>query len=944
MRSLRKVIGLVVILIAFAVASTTCALAQQQKRLAFVIGNAAYPSDALVTSANDAGLIAQTLQAAGFDVVGARDVDQESLRGALRDFLGKVSAAGPDATVFVYLAGRGVQFEGENYFLPVDAQIANPADVPLQAMRLSDITKSLAGLPAKVNIVVLDAARPNGLPKMSQPLAGGLALVDPDPNMLIAFNAAPGTVAPEGKGPYGAYAQALAEMMREGGIALDDVFDRTRLRVNEVTQGAEIPWDASKISAPFVFFERAPDAPPPKVSEAEERANRTRPIRDFNAHDAYVAALDRDTMRGYEEFLVAYPHDPMAKRVRAIIAARREAITWRETWLRDTPEAYWSYLERYPHGLHAWDARRRLEHFDAELEPPTSFTVIVYDVPPPPPEEIIYVDRPVLYFDDPDFDFEPPPPIDVIFLPPPPPDFVVLPPPPPPVDVYVLPTPVFVPVPVWVRPPRDIAPPPNDIIFNNIHNTTVINNNTTINNEPANQARQPNANAPSGLTTGQKMAVGAGAASLAAKVALPPLLQKRAALFKQNQGGQPLKPGQAATQGQQPGETPQSLKPGQAVTQGQQPGVTPQARTMGKLSTDHALPGADGRALPLVNGKPVLNGQNAPNRRVLGKQGPVSGNQQATGNAGPPVTGNDQQNGVLDDQGKKNKFRKLPTVNGAPGENGQNAQQRFGKNNANALSGQNEGRPRKLTRKDLSAGQTTVGPSDQATVNGGDRGKKLRKLPTVNGAPAENGQNAQQRFGKNNPNALSGQNEGRPRKLTRKDLSGGQTALSPSDQGSVNGGDSGKKFRKLPTVNGAPADNRASVQERLRRNNPSVFSDQNQGSANANRKFRRLPNGEEGSAGAGINVQRSFKQERPNVQVLRPQRPEFQAQPRPQIQERRLQQLRPEPQMQERRLQQQLRPQPQIQERRLPQQPKEQPPQGNKKPTCGRPGEPPCQQ
>lgn len=319
--------------------------------------------------ANDAGLIAQTLQAAGFDVVGARDVDQESLRGALRDFLGKVSAAGPDAVVFVYLAGQGVQFEGENYFLPVDAQIANPADVPLQAMRLSDVTKSLAGLPTKVNIVVLDAARPNAFPQTNQPLAGGLALVDPDPNMLIAFNAAPGTVALEGKGPYGAYAQALAEMMRDGGLSLDDVFDRTRLRVNEVTQGAEVPWNASKISAPFVFFDRAPDAPAPKVSEAESQANRTREIRDFDAHDAYVAALDRDTLRGYEDFVGAYPHDPMAKRVRAIIAARREAITWRETWLRDTPEAYWSYLRRYPHGPHAWDARRRLEHFEAALEP-----------------------------------------------------------------------------------------------------------------------------------------------------------------------------------------------------------------------------------------------------------------------------------------------------------------------------------------------------------------------------------------------------------------------------------------------------------------------------------------------------------------------------------------------------------------------------------------------
>ncbi|MDX8459141.1 caspase family protein [Mesorhizobium humile] len=839
MRTLQKFLGLVVVLVIFAVGSAAGALAQGEKRLAFVIGNGAYQSGELATAANDGGLIAQTLQAAGFDVVGARDVDQESLRGALRDFLGKVSAAGPDAVVFVYLAGRGVQFEGENYFLPVDAQIANPADVPLQAMRLSDVTKSLAGLPAKVNIVVLDAARPNDFPQMSQPLAGGLALLDPDPNMLIAFNAAPGTVAPEGKGPYGAYAQALAEMIREGGLSLDDVFDRTRLRVNEVTQGAQVPWNASKINVPFVFFDRAPDAPAPKVSEAESRSNRTREIRDFDAHDAYVAALDRDTMRGYQDFLVAYPHDPMAKRVRAIIAARREAITWRETWLRDTPEAYWSYLRRYPHGPHAWDARRRLEHFDAALEPPEEFTVYDYDLPPPPPEEIIYVDRPVLYFDDPDFDFDPPPPVTVIFLPPPPPDFVVLAPPPPPVDVFVLPTPVFVPVPVWVRPPHDIVPPPDNFIFNNIHNTTVINN-TTINEN--NQQGQGG-----GLTTGQKLtagAVGLGAAALATKVALPPLLQKRAALSNQNpvQG----KIGQGAAQGQQPG------------------GAAPLSKTLGKLSTDHALPGTNGKTLPLVNGKPVLNGQNFPNdksKKLLGKQGTPGTNQQATGNAGAAVTGSGQQNGAGNGQGKNGKFRKLPTVNGLPAENGQSAQQKFGKNNTKVLSDQNGGKPKKLTRKDLTAGQSVVGPSDQ---------------------------------------------------------------------GSADGSDKGKKFRKLPTVNGLPTNNRPSVQERLGKNNPNVFSDQNQGSPNGNKKFRKLRNGGADSGGAEVqqnfkvnrpneNAQRQLKlQEKPNVQVFaKPPKPEFHAQPKFQVQQ---------------------------QERRLTQQPKEQPPQGNKKPSCGHPGEPPCKQ
>ncbi|WP_292470038.1 caspase domain-containing protein [Mesorhizobium sp.] len=875
MQTLLKFLSLIV-LIAFGAASATGALAQEQKRLAFVIGNGAYQSGELATAANDAGLIAQTLQAAGFDVVGARDVDQDSLRGALRDFLGKVSAAGPDAVVFVYLAGHGVQFEGENYFLPVDAQIASPADVPLQAMRLSDVTRSLAGLPTKVNIVVLDAARPDALPKMSQPLAGGLALVDPDPNMLIAFNAAPGTVAPEGKGPYGAYAQALAEMIREGGLSLDEVFDRTRLRVNEMTQGAEVPWHASKITAPFVFFDRAADAPAPKVSEAESRSNRTRAIQDFDARDAYIAALDRDTMRGYEDFLVAYPHDPMAKRVRAIVAARREAITWRETWLEDSPEAYWSYLRRYPRGPHAWDARRRLEHFDAALEPPEEFTVYEYDLPPPPEEEIIYIDRPVLYFDDPDFDFEPPPPITVVFLPPPPPDFIVLPPPPPPIEAFVLPTPVFVPIPVFINPPRHVVPPPNAIIFNNIHNTTVINTiNTTIKNETIDRAAQPSAGVQLDRRTARKTmegAVGGRADALAAKVPLPPLLQKRAAKFRQ-----------ASSNQQQQGALPP--KPGQRVIQRQQPDTSPETSSRtGKLSTEHALPGADGKRLPLVNGKSAPDGQNLRGnklKRQPGRQGISGGNQEATGNAGPDRTGKQDT-----DRKRGKKLRNLPAVNGMPADNGQSAREKFRQNNTKALSERSGGKPRKLTRKDLSAGQSVVEPNEQGSAAANDKGRKVRKLPTVNRMPAENRPSVRERLRKNTPDVFSDDNQG--------------SAKS-------------KKFRRLPSVSGGPTDNGPAVQKRLRRNNPTVFSDENQGSASGNdrrRTLRRLQN-EEGSAGREVTVQRNFKvnrpndnaqrqfrQERPNEQVLRRQRSEprseLRSQPRPQMQERSVPRKKPQ--------------------------------------------------
>jgi len=77
------------------------AAAQSEKRIALVIGNGAYQAGALATTANDAGLIAQTLQAAGFDVVGARDLDGDTLRHALHDFVQKAAASGPDTVAMV---------------------------------------------------------------------------------------------------------------------------------------------------------------------------------------------------------------------------------------------------------------------------------------------------------------------------------------------------------------------------------------------------------------------------------------------------------------------------------------------------------------------------------------------------------------------------------------------------------------------------------------------------------------------------------------------------------------------------------------------------------------------------------------------------------------------------------------------------------------------------
>src|SRR5215212_528668 len=261
---------------------------QQEKRIALVVGNGAYAKSPLATAANDAGLIAQTLQAAGFDVVGARDLDGDTLRKSFRDFIQKAQASEPGTVAMVYLAGYGVQLAGENYFIPVDSNITRDTDIPTEGLRIGDYLRQLASVPLKANIIVLDAARAQPFVESGQQIASGLALVEPDANMLIAFNAAPGTVAPEEPGPYGIYAQSLAEMIRTGSLPLPEVFDRVRLRVNEASKGAQVPWDSQKVDAAFTFFERAPDAPaaPPPDQVA---AARSKPVRELGVQDAYAA-------------------------------------------------------------------------------------------------------------------------------------------------------------------------------------------------------------------------------------------------------------------------------------------------------------------------------------------------------------------------------------------------------------------------------------------------------------------------------------------------------------------------------------------------------------------------------------------------------------------------------------------------------------------------------
>ncbi len=426
---------------------------QTEPRIAFVVGNSAYARAPVPVALNDAGLVAEALRSIGFEIVEGGDLNQPDMLRAFRDFLAKVEAGGPDALAFVYFSGYALAFEGENFLLGIDARLEREGDLAIEAMRLSDLMRSLAGTKARAKTVIVDASRPVAFAPQGPPLARGLAALEPPDGVLLAYSAAPGTLAPDGQGPYGAYATAIAEMLRAPGLELDTAFAQIRIRAHQTTQGQQTPWHMSALGDQIVLVppaEAGASAPPPPRRVA-------RPTREMDPDEAYAVAIEVDTLDGYAGFVEAYPQHAYSERVWAIIRARREALAWMRARQIDEPPAYWTYLRRYPNGIYARDAERRLRRLQASFGPPPGFGGIEFDDVPMP-----LMGEPVEYIEV--YRVGPPPPRRLIG--PPPAFFVSLPPPRPrrPGQLFL---PVAVPLPAVPRlapaprfgPPRAAIPP-----------------------------------------------------------------------------------------------------------------------------------------------------------------------------------------------------------------------------------------------------------------------------------------------------------------------------------------------------------------------------------------------------------------------------------------------------------------------------------------------------
>ncbi|WP_269585204.1 NADase-type glycan-binding domain-containing protein [Roseibium sp. Sym1] len=257
MNGTMKCVAGLMLLLSFALPGPVLAAA----KTALVIGNGAYQAmPALRNPANDANLIADKLTGLGFDVVRIIDGDRRAFREGLTRF-GRNSEGADVALVFY--AGHGVQVNGQNWLLPVDAQIEASTDLPAQALKANDLLEIMEISGARLKLVFFDACRNNPLPRsLSRGAANGLARLEANAaGMMIAFATSPGDVALDGSGSNSPFTEALARLIGTPDLEVRHLMGKVRESVYLSTGERQLPWLNEALIGEFYFGGRSGEGP-----------------------------------------------------------------------------------------------------------------------------------------------------------------------------------------------------------------------------------------------------------------------------------------------------------------------------------------------------------------------------------------------------------------------------------------------------------------------------------------------------------------------------------------------------------------------------------------------------------------------------------------------------------------------------------------------------------
>ncbi|MWD29014.1 peptidase C14, caspase catalytic subunit p20 [Aquicoccus sp. SCR17] len=330
--------------------------AAAQQRVALVIGNSDYKTvGALENPFNDASDISIALEGLGFDVLLGTDLGHDEMLEAT-DRFGAMAAESDVA--LVYYAGHGFQVDGTNYLVPVDAAIARAEDVPDQTLPMQMILNAMAKAPG-LKLVFLDACRDNpfGAALEEGDMGEGLARVGTEKDFLFAYSTQPDNVAYDGTGRNSFFTEAVLNHIYTPGQDIAQMLINVRRDVIASTGGRQVPWDNSSLTQQFRF-----DTSPPTASEETLLWQVAAKARDPQLMELYMDRYPQgDHLGDVVAFLETEP-DTLTRNLGQMAEDGAEADRlWRlarRTRMRPLLEFY---LEEYPQGEHAGQARRLLE-------------------------------------------------------------------------------------------------------------------------------------------------------------------------------------------------------------------------------------------------------------------------------------------------------------------------------------------------------------------------------------------------------------------------------------------------------------------------------------------------------------------------------------------------------------------------------------------------------
>jgi len=312
------------ILFASAASATTGA----QRRVALVIGNSAYQfAPHLPNPTNDAEAMAASLQKLGFEVTKGIDLDRTETELIIREF--SKSLPGADVALLFY-AGHGIQYEGNNYLIPVDAQLNDETDLNFEGTQLKLIIGMMEREP-RVNLVFLDACRDNPFSQQlarsmgstrSTSIGRGLAVIEAPAGSLVVYATDPDQVALDGDGSHSPFTAALLAHIDTPGQSVSDMMIEVRNDVLSATQNKQRPHEDNTLTSKFYF------APTVEVADA---TTGPAPSSGTTAAAPVVQPVDK------------------------------EVVFWQSIQNSNSPAQFQAYLDQYPNGTFAALARARIE-------------------------------------------------------------------------------------------------------------------------------------------------------------------------------------------------------------------------------------------------------------------------------------------------------------------------------------------------------------------------------------------------------------------------------------------------------------------------------------------------------------------------------------------------------------------------------------------------------